>query len=82
MSDSEDFDPTLGERDPEARPGILLCSSETNRPFKESDRELLESRLELKIGEDKVKKVELSADKLQAYVELEDESGSYLRSCV
>lgn len=79
MSDSDSESLTLGER--EARPGILVRSPETSTPFKESDRELLELKLEVKIGEDKVKKIDFSSDKLQAYVELVDESGNaYLAS--
>lgn len=65
--------PSLGAR--EARPGLLLRSPDGSSPFKESDGELLESRLELKVGEGNVKKIEFSADRLQAYVELVDEAG-------
>lgn len=44
--------------------------------FVEKDKELLESKLEVKIGENKVKKIDFSSNGLQAYVELEDEAGT------
>ena len=72
MSDRK-ASPRSGAR--EARPGLLLRSPDGSTPFKETDRELLELRLEVKVGEEKVKKIELSRDKLQAYVELVDEAG-------
>ena len=58
------------------RPGIVLRQAQS-QPFREVDKELLESRLEVKIGENKVKKIDFSPDRLQAYVELEDEAGTY-----
>jgi hypothetical protein len=57
------------------RPGILLSPGEDQPPFREDDSSLLESKIEVKIGEDTVKKIDLSADGLQAYVELENEAG-------
>ena len=64
---------SLGARDD--RPGLLIRHSEPHTLFKESDKDLLESRLEMKIGEEKVKKIDFSDDRLQAYVELENETG-------
>lgn len=64
----------MGER--LARPGILLRPAETHGCFGENDKDLLESRLEVKIGENKVKRIEFSSNGLQAYVELEDEAGN------
>lgn len=68
MSDSD-----LSNR--ETRPGILVHSPEANSPFNESDKVLLELKLEVKIGEGQVKSIEFAHDKMGAYVELEDESG-------
>ena len=68
---------SLGER--EARPGLLLRHPDGKSLFKESEVSLLESRLEVKVGEDRVKKIDLSADRLQAYVELVDEAGEHLK---
>lgn len=65
MSDSD-----LSNR--ETRPGILV---EADSPFNESDKVLLELKLEVKIGEGQVKSIEFAHDKMGAYVELEDESG-------
>ena len=59
------------------RPGLLLRHPDGRIPFMESDVPLLEAKLEVKIGEDKVKQIELSADKMQAYVELVDEAGEH-----
>ena len=59
------------------RPGILIRSADLKTPFKDSDLDLLESRVENKIGDDKVKQIEFSADKMEAYVELEDAAGKY-----
>ena len=56
-----------------AKPGILL---QPTQPFKEGDKDLLELRLEVKIGEGKVKRIDFSPDGLQAFVELHDEAGS------
>ena len=72
MSSSAAAVPADRER---TRPGILIRPPDSN-PFKDTDLDLLESRLELKIGEDKVKKIELSADKTEVYVELEDTAGT------
>lgn len=66
---------SLGERF--ARPGIAMRPPLGHSPFKESDRDLLESKLEVKIGENQVKKMDFSADRLQAFVELESESGKF-----
>lgn len=66
----------LGER--LARPGILIRPTSTQGCFGVKDKELLESKIEVKIGENKVKMVELSSDGLQAYVELVDEAGNSL----
>ena len=57
------------------RPGLVVRQGAGEQKFQEGDRERLGNRLELKIGEDKVKKIEFSSDRLQAYVELEDEAG-------
>ena len=58
------------------RPGLLLRPPDPSVPFRDSDVDLLESRVELKIGEDTVKKIELSTDKMEAYVELKDVKGT------
>ncbi len=58
------------------RPGIVVRPPDPSTPFKDSDLDLLESRLETKIGEHKVKKMELSADKMEFYVELNDATGT------
>ena len=64
----------------ETRPGLRLQWPASDRPFNvELEKDLLESRLEMKIGEeDSVKKISFSDDKIQAYVELENESGTVL----
>ena len=61
---------SLGARDD--WPGLLIRHPEPHTPFKETDKQLL---VEVKIGEEKVKKIGFSDDRLQAYVELEDETG-------
>lgn len=73
MAQSPDCTMSLGARD--ARPGLLIQHPKSHTLFKESDKDLLESRLETKIGEKKMKKIDFSDDRLQAYVELEDETG-------
>lgn len=60
-----------------ARPGIAMRPALGQVPLKESDMELLESKLEVKIGENLVKKIEFSADG-QAFVELENEAGKMM----
>ena len=82
MSDHDlDSDSPLLPHRGRDRPGLLLRHPDDKSPFnlkfKESDVSLLESRLEVKIGEDKVKKIKLSADRLHAYVELVDEAGEH-----
>lgn len=57
-----------------ARPGLSLRSADGS-PFKDHEGELLEAKLEARIGEDMVKKIDFSVDRLQAYVELHDEAG-------
>ena len=59
-----------------SRPGILIRPPDPSQPFRDTDLDLLESRLETKIGEGQVKKIELSDDKMEAYVELEDAAGT------
>ena len=63
---------SLGERF--AKPGVVL-HTEGNIAFSELHRQLLEAKLEVKVGEYHVKKIDFSADGLQAYVEFEDEAG-------
>ena len=59
-----------------AKPGLLLRPQEGQPPFKkETDRDLLESKLEVKVGEGQVKEIKFSADGFQAHVELEDDAG-------
>ncbi len=58
------------------RPGILIRPPDPNLPFKDTDLDLLEAKLEMKIGEDKVKKIELSPEKMEAYVELKNVAGT------
>ena len=65
----------------EARPGIRLQWPASDRPFMEGDKDLLESRLEVKIGEHSVKEIFFSDDKIQAYVELKNESGTVISGC-
>ena len=58
-----------------ARPGIVLRKESGNAFLAATDEKLLISELEVKIGENKIKKINFSRDGLQAYVELEDEQG-------
>ena len=58
-----------------ANPGIVLCHTEGNTSFKTFELDLLETKLEVKVGENQVKNLAFSADRLQAYVEFEDEAG-------
>ena len=58
------------------RPGIVVRPPCPGTLFKDTDLDLLESRLETKVGEGKVKKIELSKDKMEFYVELNDTAGT------
>ena len=59
------------------KPGIVLRHghAERNSTFSDHELELLETKLEVKVGENRVKKIAFSADRLQAYVEFENEAG-------
>lgn len=67
--------PSPGDRERLARPGIVLRRAGSHSSFKEHENFLLETKLEVKVGENKVQKIDFSADGLQAYVELVDEAG-------
>lgn len=61
-------------------PGVLFRSPEADCPF---DPDLLDAKIEAKIGENKIKTTEFSDDGMQAYVELIDKAGntSYRSIC-
>lgn len=71
-----DLSPPLGGGLQSKIPGVLLRSPQADWPFDPMHTELLYTKIELKIGEDKIKNIEFSKDRMQAYVELIDKAGN------
>ena len=58
-------------------PGLLFRYPQADRPFDlENDSDLLDAKIETKIGPDKIKIIEFSDNRMHAYVELIDKAGN------